>query len=65
MCALIENLREISQAKRTAQRKAQRKFEKHYFVITMSINYEQKLLQEIITGNYQLGYIITRKKWEL
>ena len=24
-------------------------------------NYEQKLLQEIMTGNYQLVYIITRK----
>jgi hypothetical protein len=31
----------------------------------MSDNYEQKLLQEIITGNYQLVYNFTRKMWEL
>ena len=31
----------------------------------MSDNYVQKLLQEIITGNYQLVYIITQKMWEL
>ena len=27
----------------------------------MCNNYEQKLLQKIITGNYELVYIITRK----
>ena len=31
----------------------------------MSRNYEQKLLQVIITGNYQLVYIIMRKMWKL
>jgi hypothetical protein len=36
---------------------------KNYVAITMNRNYEQKLLQEIITGNYQLVYIITRKMW--
>ena len=37
--------------------KAQRKVEyKNYHAITMSRNYEEKLLQEIITGNYELVY---------
>ena len=37
--------------------KAQRKVEyKNYDAITMSRNYEEKLLQEIITGNYELVY---------
>ena len=37
--------------------KAQRKVDnKNYDAITMSRNYEEKLLQEIITGNYQLVY---------
>ena len=37
--------------------KAQRKVDnKNYEAITMSRNYEEKLLQEIITGNYQLVY---------
>ena len=30
----------------------------------MCDNYDKKLLQKIITGNYQLVYIIT-KMWEL
>ena len=37
--------------------KAQRKVEyKNYHAITMSRNYEEKSLQEIITGNYELVY---------
>ena len=37
--------------------KAQRKVDyKKYDAITISRNYEEKLLQEIITGNYQLVY---------
>ena len=36
---------------------AQRKVEyKNYHAITMSRNYEEKLLQKIITGNYELVY---------
>jgi hypothetical protein len=41
------------------RKKAHRKDDyKNYDAITMSRNYEEKLLQEIITGNYQLVYII-------
>ena len=46
--------------------KAQRKVNYNiYDAITMSRNYEWKLLQEIITGNCQLVYIFTQKMWEL
>ena len=31
----------------------------------MCDNYEQNLLKKIMTGNYELDYIITRKMWEL
>ena len=46
--------------------KAQRKVKyKNYDAITMSRNYYRKFSQEIITENYQLVYIITRKMWGL
>ena len=43
---------------------------RNYDAITMSRNYDTKLTAsklsgEIITGNYELVYIMSRKMWEL
>ena len=50
--------------------KAQRKVDyKNYYAITMSRNYEEKSLQEIMTENYDrklsASISMTRKIWEL
>ena len=46
--------------------KAQRKVDyKNYDAITMRRNYDTKLSGEIMTQNYQLVYIMSRKMWEL
>ena len=47
--ALLENLREISQAEKKTQRKVDYK---NYVAITMRRNYQQKLSEEIISRNY-------------
>ena len=46
--------------------KAQRKVDyKNYDAITMSRNYEEKLLQEIVTRKLSASISMTRKMWEL